>query len=267
MSADPERWLLTADGIEHEVEILDKGLRREATWRVEGVAVATKSTSEKRLVLDGGEHGAVGLRLPEFVGPARRVTFYSPDTKGVGGAKGAAHSGRGGVDLEPEPGSAAAEREQWIRAHPNLHSLKRTLAAVAGIAVPLLVAWLVSMIAFPSISIPWPDWNIPWPRIPWPDWNISWPSIPWPDPPPAPPWVGTVLDALKFIGPVVIAFVLARAELRRRRRQDESKRSGTETARSAGSTPEPETNRERGLEREPRHEPESPIPPRPSAGE
>ena len=247
MAAEPERWHLTADGAEHEVEIVDKGIRREATWRVDGVEVATKGTSEKRLVLEGGEHGAVGLRLPEFVGPARRVTFYSPAAEGVGGAKTAAYAGMGGVDFDPEPGSAAAKREEWIRAHPNLHSAKRTLAAVAGIAVPLLVAWLVSLIALPSISIPWPDWDIPWPRIPWPDWNIPWPTIPWPDLPdlpPVPPWVGTLLDALKFILPVVIAFVLARAELRRRRRQDEHKRAAARPVEANSEPPPPESKPE-----------------------
>lgn len=228
MSSAPERWMLTHEGVAHEVEITDKGIQRSAAWRIDGTEVASKATSDKRLVLEGGERGAVGLRLPEFVGPARRVTFYSPDTEGVGGASTAAHAGLGGLDFDPEPGSAAAKREEWIRAHPNLHSLRRTLTAAAGIALPFFIAWLLSKIVLPSVSIPWPDWDIPWPTIPWPDWSISWPDwdIPWPELnlPPAPPWVGTLLDVLKIVVPILIAFVVARMELRRRRAQDERKK-------------------------------------------
>ena len=42
----------------------------------------------------------------------------------------------------------------------------------------------------------------------WPDWSL-------------PGWVREVRDVLKFVFPVVLAFVLARAEIRRRRTQDE----------------------------------------------
>lgn len=245
MASAPERWHLRHDGAEHAVEITDKGMNRTATWRLDGDEVATKSTTEKRLVLDGGDRGAVGLRLPEFVGPARRVTFYEPGASGLGGAKSAAYAGRGGIDFEPEPGTAAARREEWIRAHPNLHLLRRTAAAAAGIAIPLLVAWLISKIALPAI--PWPDWNIP--SIRWPDLglpSIPWPDIDLPDLPPAPPWVGTVLDAMKFIGPVVIAFVLARMELRRRRAQDDVRRRAVEPARATGPSRETEPAPEAG---------------------
>ena len=44
----------------------------------------------------------------------------------------------------------------------------------------------------------------------WPDWSL-------------PGWVREVLDKAKYVVPVIIAFVLARAEIRRRRTQDELK--------------------------------------------
>jgi flagellar biosynthesis/type III secretory pathway M-ring protein FliF/YscJ len=67
-------------------------------------------------------------------------------------------------------------------------------------------------------------------RIPFPDLPSlpSLPSIPWPDLPSIPfpsfslpAWVGTVLDAAKYVVPVVVAFVIARGEIRRRRREQE----------------------------------------------
>lgn len=215
----PERWLLTSDGHEHRVEITEVGLRRRIAWLVDGTEVATKTTSDERIVLDGGEVGAVGVRLPQFTGPARRVTWYSPDTEL--GAVVAAQTGVGGTDLDPEPGSKAAAREAWIRAHPNLHAARRTGAAVLGVVLPLLALWLLARISWPAI--PWPDWDLP--SIPWPDWDL--PSIPWPDwdLPELPAWVRELLDKAQYVVPVVVAFALARAEVRRRRAQDERKRT------------------------------------------
>ena len=209
----PERWLLTADGHEHVLEIADAGLRRRLTWRVDGTEAASKTTSDERVVLDGGEHGALGVRLPAFTGPARRVTWYPPDTDL--GAVAAAHTGLGGVDLDPEPGSKAAAREAWIRAHPDLHAARRTATAVLGVLLPLLVVWLLTRIDWPDV--PWPNWDlpaIPWPDIPRPDWDL----------PELPAWLRELLDKAKYVVPVVIAFVLARAEVRRRHAQDERKR-------------------------------------------
>jgi hypothetical protein len=41
-----------------------------------------------------------------------------------------------------------------------------------------------------------------------------------------PGWVQQVLDLLKFVFPVVLAFAIARAEIRRRRKQDELREKG-----------------------------------------
>ncbi len=87
-------------------------------------------------------------------------------------------------------------------------------------------------IPWPTIAIPWPDWNLP--SIPWP--SIPWPSIPWPDwdLPELPAWLKALLEKLKYVWPVVLAFGLAHAEVKRRRRQDERRRGG-----SAGPVTEP----------------------------
>ncbi|WP_369140969.1 hypothetical protein [Modestobacter versicolor] len=219
----PERWLLTSAGHEHSVEIAEAGLRRRIGWTVDGTAVATTTTSDERVVLDGGAHGAVGVRLPAFTGPARRVTWWSPDAEL--GAVAAAHTGLGGTDLDPEPGSKAAAREAWIRAHPDLHAARRTGAAVLGVLLPIVALWLLT-----RVDVPWPDLDLP--AIPWPDWDlpaVPWPdlSIPWPDwdLPELPAWVREVLDKAKYVVPVLIAFALARGEVRRRRAQDERKQA------------------------------------------
>lgn len=220
-----ERWGLASEP-EHVVEIRDVGLRRSVTWLFDGVEVATKATSEQRIVLSGGDRGAVAVRLPTFVGPARRVTWFAPTS--ALGAEAAAHAGVGGVDLDPEPGSKAAAREAWIREHPRRHTARRSAAAALGALVPLLATWLLSRIdiPLPSISlpsIPLPDWDLP--SFPLPDVSIPWPD--W-DLPQLPEWLREARDKVKYVWPVLLAFVLARAELRRRRQQDAAKRAGAD---------------------------------------
>jgi hypothetical protein len=213
----PERWFLRCEGSDHVVEIGDTGLRRSVTWRVDGAEVATTRTGDQRVVLDGGDRGAVGLRLPAITGPARRVTWYGPD--GAAPAEVAARAGLGGVDLDPEPGSAAAAREKWIRAHPRRYAARRAVVAAAGVLLPLVALWLLARIPLPALSVPWPDWDlpsIPWPRVPWPDLHL-------PDLPDLPAWLRELVEKAKFVWPVVLAAAVARAEVRRRRRQDERK--------------------------------------------
>lgn len=214
-ASEVERWLLTRDGAQHVLEIGDKGLRRELVWSVDGVQAATKRSSDERIVLTSEEHGALGVRLPAFVGPARRVTLYGGEVE--------AHAGTGGTDFDPESGSRAAAREEWIREHPHLHTARQTALAAGGVIVPLLLLWLLGQVVLPAVpwpaislpDVPLPDLpDIPWPEIPWP--HINLPSIPWPDLPDLPGWV-------KYVFPVVLAFLLARAEIRRRRTQDERK--------------------------------------------
>lgn len=221
----PERWLLDLDGHSHVVEIADAGLRRRLSWTVDGTEVANLVTSDERVVLTSDE-GVVGVRLPTFVGPARRVTLHDNEI--------AAHAGPGGTDFDAEAGSAAARREAWIREHPRLHTARQTAVAAAGVLIPILAIWLLSQLVLPRIpwpdidlpSIPWPDIDLP--SIPWPD--ITLPSIPWPGLPDLPDLPAWVRDAATFVGPVLLAFFLARGEVKRRRDQDRRKHEEEEPA-------------------------------------
>ena len=96
------------------------------------------------------------------------------------------------------------------------------------VVVPLLLAGL-------ALSLPLPDWNVPWPAppsFPRPDWSIRWPDLP-PVPVPdwtLPEWLVWALEHVHFVSPVVIGYLLARREVRRRRTQDERR-----ATRAAGS--------------------------------
>lgn len=202
-----QRWHLHSDDQDHVVEIEDVGLRRRVVWRRDEreLAAATSGDERVRLVPEGDGDGAVAVRFGHW-GPARRVTWFDDRAEALLGV--------GGLDFEPEPGSSAAARESWNRAHPRLFTVRQTLVAVATVVVPLVLALLAARFAF---SLPSPDWELP--RIPWP----GLPAIPWPDVdlPAVPGWVREVLSKVKYVGPVVLAFVVARAEIRRRRQQDE----------------------------------------------
>jgi hypothetical protein len=87
---------------------------------------------------------------------------------------------------------------------------------VAKVVVPILLSLIVVRFAI----------NLPWPQLPHPDlpdlpW-IPWPDLPSPDLPDvhAPDWLRWLLDKVKYVWPIVLAFVLARAEIRRRREQE-----------------------------------------------
>lgn len=211
--AAPERWFLTTDGHDHVIDVEPAGLGRRAVWRIDGHEVARRRSSGERFALNPGDDapentGVVGLRFGWF-GPARRVTWHADGDN-------AAAMGIGGIDFTPEPGSKAARRDAWIEAHPKLYTVRRTLPAILGIAAALaigpLVSWLVSV-------VPWPDWQLP--SIPWPDLpSLPLPEINFPDWS-MPGWLGAVLDASKYVVPIAVAVILARAEIRRRRRQSE----------------------------------------------
>ena len=59
-------------------------------------------------------------------------------------------------------------------------------------------------------SIPWPDIDLP--SLPWPD--IPWPEISLPD---VPDWVGL---PVKVAVAMLVAYVVARGEIRRRRNRE-----------------------------------------------
>jgi hypothetical protein len=225
MSDETHRWHLTVDGRVHRVEV-EGTWSRTIRWYVDGELVATKRSSDDKPVLEPEQDigTGVGLRF-NALGRARRVTLFEGDDKVP--AKAQAAIGTGGIDLDPEPGSPAALREQRIRDHPWRHATVATLGGVAKVVLPVLLGLLVVRFA---VNLPWPSWNIPWPDIDLP--RIPWPEVPWPDLDlpdwEVPAWVRWVADKVKYVWPVVLAFVLARAEVNRRRKQDELKarRSG-----------------------------------------
>jgi len=213
--AKTQVWELSRDGQSHELTASDAGLSRRLEWRIDDELVVEKKSSDDRVRLSHGDQ-ALDVRF-SALGAGRRATLHTADDGESATAR--AELGVGGVDLVPAPGSPAAKREQWIRDHPRLHTVRATLGGTAGIVVPLVIAWLLARFAFsidlpdlplPDLpSIPLPDL----PEIPLPDWSLPDWSLPG--------WVRQVLDLLKFVFPVVLAFFLARAEIRRRRKQDE----------------------------------------------
>lgn len=218
-----EHWHLVRDDGTEEVEIAQGALVREVWWRRDGAEVARKKTSDETIVLTAEAGGAVRLKFP-LMGPARRVTLHDTETE--------AHTGLGGADFEPEAGSRAAERAEWIGQHPHLHTARQTAVAAAGVAVPVIVIWLLTLVPWPSVDVPWPDLGLPsipfpdlpdLPAIPWPDL----PSIPFLDLPDLPGWVDEVR---RFAIPIVIAFFIARGEVKRRRKAEEKEAEEKKTA-------------------------------------
>lgn len=216
----PQRFELTVDGRAHRVEIADGALRREIRWYVDDELVASKRTAEDKVTLKTEDAGS-GLLALRFstLGHPRRVTWLAPGET----VDAQAATGLGGVDLDPAPGSRAAAYEERVRAHPRRYAAIQTAGGVAKVVVPLLVVFLLARFTF---SLPLPDVDLP--RIPRPDLP-DLPSIPWPDinlPDwSLPGWVREVLDKATYVWPIVLAYVLARAEINRRRKQDELKAS------------------------------------------
>jgi len=213
-----QTWELVIDGRAHLVEV-HGSVNRRIEWYVDGELVGTEKSSEDRIqVKSDGERdlGSIGVFF-SGLGRPRRATYF--DAGQQGDLK--ALAGVGGLDLVPEEGSKAAAYEDRVRAHPTSYALLAAGGGVAKVVVPILLALLVARFA---VSIPWPDWNLPsiptpdLPSIPWPD--IPWPSIPWPDVS-VPGWVEWVLDKVKYVWPIVLAIVIARTEIQRRRKQDE----------------------------------------------
>lgn len=237
MSDHPtQAWDLVAEGRRHRVETTGS-VSRTLRWRVDGQVVAAKKSSEDTVRLkpgdrlkgedDGGPDDPPADAAPDVgsvtvqytgLGKPKRATWYPP----ADGAAVRAALGTGGIDLEPEPGSPAALREERIRQHPRRYALVATAGGVAKVVLPLLLGLLAVRL---TVALPWPDWDLP--SIPWPD--VDLPSIPWPDVDlpdvdlpdwQAPAWVRWIADKAQFVWPVLLAAYLARREIRRRREQD-----------------------------------------------
>lgn len=207
----PQRYLLIRDDVEHALEIRS-GLQREFVWTVNGVEVLRQKSSDEKATLRGGEHGALRVVLTTLGRPRRAIWYADPADPQL-------LLGTGGTDLHPEPGSKAALREDKILAHPTRHTVVQTVgAAGAVVAVPValyLLTQLLGMIPRPDLPrIPWPDLpSIPWPDLP----RFPWPDLPDVNLPDVPEWAKWILAHTKYVVPVIVALVIARGEIRRRR--------------------------------------------------
>jgi hypothetical protein len=173
------------------------GLRHYAEWHVDGERVAARGGMEGRLRLGSEAHGTLVVRYGALGAP-RRATLA-------------------GLDLVPEPGSPAAGFEERVRARPHLYAAIQTAGGVARVVVPILLGLVAVRFA---LSFDWPDLpDLPSPDLP----DVPWPNVP--DVPlpdvTLPGWVRWVLHNAHYVIPVLVAFALARAEIRRRRAQDE----------------------------------------------
>lgn len=221
---EPERWRLERDDAEHVVSIASDGVfQRKFRWSIDGTPVAEKRTSDDRFTLAADDQPfAITIRMAQFSDSARRVQLFTGEDSTV--VKATAATGIGGTDLLPAPGTRAARRQERMAENPTLYTVQRTLGAVAAIVAPIVVIWLLaqllSVIPWPDVDlpdIPWPDVDLPdAPEIPLPDINL--PSIDLPD---LPAWTEQVADAAKYVVPVLIAFAVARGEIRRKKKVDE----------------------------------------------
>jgi hypothetical protein len=213
-------WEGVVDGRRHRVE-MSSGLLPAISWTVDGEAVGSKKVTDEKLTLtetraDEGGAARLVVRTTRFSTKPRRATVLGPDEL------------VGGVDLTPAPGSPAAIHHDKVLAHPRRYTALTTLGAAAGVIVPIVVIALLARLAtrIPWPDIPWPDIDLP--SIPWP--SIDLPSIPWPDVDlpdvTLPGWVELILDNAQYVVPVVVAFVVARAEIRRRRGQQAPPQDG-----------------------------------------
>ena len=225
--SDPQVWELEIDGRQHRVETSTGGFANKVVWWVDGERVAEKSSGvDDAIELSAGKEHALADELGSIkvrftgTGRPRRVTHFEGD-RSTASTK--ALMGTGGTDLDPEPGSKAARREDWAVRHPVLASLDEIIGGAGKIIIPIALAALI-----PLLSRLLPDWDVDLPDIPWPDlpsipWpdldlpSIPWPDIPWPDIT-LPGWVGTILDALQFVWPLLLGIVIAWSEYQRRKR-------------------------------------------------
>lgn len=221
-----ERWRLAHDGAQHVLAITaGSGLKRTFRWTVDGDEVAEKRTSDDRFTLVAdGRPLALAIRMATFGDSARRVSLFEADNTAIVHATAA--TGIGGIELDPDPGTKAARRNEKMATHPWRYTAQRTVTAIATIVLPLLFFWLLAQVLG---ALPKPDVDLP--DIPLPDVNVDLPDIPWPDLdlpsldlPDLPGWTKPIRDAAPYVVPVLIAFAIARVEVRRRRQALEQRR-------------------------------------------
>lgn len=254
---------MSVGGHHHRVETARDGdWKNEVTWWVDGQQVATTTSSDDSITLSAPEEHelaecAGALRAVfTFVGRPVRATWFEGER---GPALAAAVMGRGGIDLAPEEGSPAAQREEKMRERPRLYAARHIAGGIGKIIGPLLGALIVAGLLTLVRAISWPDWDLPLPdidlpSIPWPAINL--PSIPWPDwhlPRlgwQVPAWLDWILDHAKYVWVLLVGVYLAVRETRRRREQDEL-RAQVSADSAVREVPASETDEAEGEQSEP----------------
>ena len=205
---------------------------RTVTWYVDDRLIAVKKSAENTVHVKPGDRlgkgvptgdadaweqpdaDALTVKFGAF-GRIKRVTWYR--AQGTLSATACAVLGRGGIDLDPAPGSSAALREERARRHPGRYAALAVAGGVMKVVAPVLLGLVAVRL---TLAIPWPDWDAP--SLPAPD--IDLPSFPTPhvDFPDwqLPGWVAWLAEKVKYVWPILLAWVLARREIRRRREQD-----------------------------------------------
>lgn len=212
-----QRWSLIVHGQSHRVEV-EGSVMRTTRWYIDDDLVATKRSGKGNVVL--GSASLTGCAIELELGVLRsawRATLFEGEDHAV--VKELVATGTEGVDLEPEQGSPAARREQHIREHPWRHTTIAAAVGVMRVVAPLVMGLLVVRFA---LTLPWPQWSVPWPhldmpRIPLPD--IPWSGVHLPNWEP-PQWARWVTRTMRYGWPVLLALLVARVEIDRRREQD-----------------------------------------------
>jgi len=212
-----QRWSLTVHSHCHRVEV-QGSVVRTARWYVDDDLVTTKRSVRDNISLEAVPFigCAIELEVGVLRSGGRATLFEGEDHVAI---KELVATGTGGVDLEPEPGSPAARGEQRIREHPWRHTVIAAVVGVMRVVVPLVMSLLLVRFA---LILPWPQWSIPWPdlhmpRIPLPE--IPWPAVHLPNWEP-PQWARWVARTLRHGWPILLALVIAKIEIERRREQD-----------------------------------------------
>jgi hypothetical protein len=212
-----QRWSLILHGQSHRVEV-EGSVMRTTRWYIDDDLVATKRSGKGTVLL--GSASMTGCAIELELGVLRsawRATVFEGEDHAV--VKELVATGTEGVDLEPEQGSPAARREQHIREHTWRHTTIAAAVGVMRVIAPLVMGLLVVRFA---LTLPWPQWSVAWPhldmpRIPLPD--IPWPGVHLPNWEP-PQWARLVARTMRYGWPVLLALVVARIEIDRRREQD-----------------------------------------------
>lgn len=210
MAAPDQVWTLEHDGRVHRVTA-SRTAAHVVRWYVDDELHAERKTWSDTVTVTA-EHGD-GTRMLVYysgLGAPRRATLYAA------GEEVGALARLGGVDLVPTPGSGAAAHDEKLREHPTRYAVLAAGGGVLKVVVPILLSLLAVRFV---VDLPWPDVDLPdLPHLP----SLPLPSIPLPDLPDwhLPGWLRWLLDKVKYVWPVVLAYVVARAEIRRRQQRD-----------------------------------------------